>query len=82
MSEGGFGALSVNLAWDYVDLNDRSAGIIGGKQTGYLASLVWTPESYVRFIMQYGHADIDDVIFNGVDVGSIDSIGMRAQVDW
>lgn len=82
MSKGGFGALSLNAALDYVDLNDADAGVIGGQQTNYVASLIWTPESYARFIVQYGHSDIDDVIFNGINVGGIDSFGMRAQIDW
>ena len=28
----------------------------GGKQTGGLASLIWIPEDYLRFLLQYSHA--------------------------
>ena len=28
----------------------------GGKQTGLLASLIWIPEDYMRFLFQYSHA--------------------------
>jgi phosphate-selective porin OprO and OprP len=28
----------------------------GGKQTGLLGSLIWIPEDYVRFLLQYSHA--------------------------
>ena len=71
---------------DYVDLNDRSAGIIGGHQTNYATSLIWSPEDYAKFIIQYGYSDIDDgnllerEIF-GINEG-ISSFGIRAQVDW
>lgn len=82
LSKGGPGAWSVNLAYDYVELNDAGAGITGGSQTGYLANLIWVPENHLRFIAQFGHADIDDRIYRGVEVNSIDSIGMRAEVDW
>ncbi|MGD8326235.1 MAG: porin [Sphingomonadales bacterium] len=82
ISKGGFGALALNAGFDYVDLNDADSGIIGGKQTSYVASLIWTPENYLRFIMQYGHADIDDVFIDSLEVGGIDSFGMRAQIDW
>ncbi|WP_309602140.1 porin [Sphingomonas sp.] len=30
----------------------------GGKQLGFLASLVWIPEDYMRFYLQYSHAQI------------------------
>lgn len=82
MSEGGLGALYLNVGLDYVDLNDRSAGIIGGQQTNYVTSLIWSPEDYAKFIIQYGYADIDDVILNGIDVGGVNTFGMRAQIDW
>jgi phosphate-selective porin OprO/OprP len=31
----------------------------GGTQLGLLASLIWLPEDYVRFYLQYAHAEID-----------------------
>ncbi len=30
----------------------------GGKQLGLLASLIWIPEDYIRFLFQYSHAQI------------------------
>lgn len=31
----------------------------GGKQTGYLASLIWIPEDYFRVLVNYAHAEIE-----------------------
>ncbi len=65
--KGGFGALGMNLRYDYLDLGDSvlytgGAGTStsrGGTQTGYLASLVWQPIDYVRVTAQYAHAAIE-----------------------
>ena len=38
---GGMIAVQFNMRYDYLDLNSRT--IIGGKQNGLLASLIWTP---------------------------------------
>jgi phosphate-selective porin OprO and OprP len=65
----------------------------GGKQLGFLASLVWIPEDYMRFYLQYAHADItggpqaalvDPTSSKDVDDRKygVDSVGMRAQVDF
>ena len=48
---GGLGAVQLNLRYDYLDLN--SGTIIGGKQNGYLASLIWTPADNFRLMGQY-----------------------------
>lgn len=65
--KGGFGAVGVNLRYDYLDLADSrlyTGGVgtstsRGGTQTGYLASIVWQPIDYVRLTAQYAHADIE-----------------------
>jgi phosphate-selective porin OprO/OprP len=65
----------------------------GGTQQGYLASLIWIPEDYVRFLLQFAHARVKGGPFAGVanpdsskpvddrTYGS-NSIAMRAQVDF
>src|SRR3546814_18201464 len=58
LSQGGMGAFQVNLRYDHLDLNDET--IIGGKQQGYQASLVWIPEDHVRFLLNYGRLSSDD----------------------
>ena len=65
--KGGFGAVGVNLRYDYLDLNDSklfTGGVgtstsRGGTQTGYLASLIWQPIDYVRITAQYAHAEVE-----------------------
>lgn len=65
----------------------------GGTQIGYQASLIWIPQDYVRFILQYIHTDINGgPIATVVDPGStklatdrsygVDSVGVRAQFDF
>jgi len=83
VGSGGFGALQVNIRYDTLDLND--AGIIGGTQDGYMASLIWTPIDYIRFMLNYGHMVYDDaaIVNGGPDRSySVDVVGARAQVSF
>ena len=80
---GGFGALQLNLRYDHLDLND--AGITGGRQQGYAASLVWIPQDYVRFLINYARLDYDQAAIPalaGARDYEIDVIGARAQIDF
>ncbi|MDP9414161.1 MAG: porin [Pseudomonadota bacterium] len=83
VGEGGLGALQVNLRYDHLDLT--SGGIIGGRQQGYLASLIWIPQDHVRFYLNYGHLRYDDAAVaaaGGARDYGIDVFGARAQVDF
>lgn len=83
VGKGGIGAVQINLRYDYLDLND--AGIIGGTQNGYGASLVWTPTNYTRFMLNYGKMQYDDAVFaaaGGDTSYGVDSFAIRAQVDF
>jgi phosphate-selective porin OprO/OprP len=83
VGEGGIGAIQVNLRYDFLDLTD--AGIVGGTQNGYAASLVWTPTDYTRFMLNYARMDYDDALYpaNGTDRDyAVDVVGARAQVDF
>jgi phosphate-selective porin OprO/OprP len=83
VGEGGIGAIQVNLRYDFLDLAD--AGIVGGTQNGYAASLVWTPTDYTRFMLNYARMDYDDALYpaNGTDRDyAVDVVGARAQVDF
>ncbi len=65
----------------------------GGIQTGYQASLIWIPEDYVRFLLQYTRAEVEGGAFAATvapasteplderDYG-VDSVAVRAQVDF
>ncbi|MEK6540859.1 MAG: porin [Pseudomonadota bacterium] len=81
---GGMGAVELNLRYDWVDLNDASAGIIGGGQTSYLGSLTWIATPYVRVIASYGHISLSDArIAAGSERDySADAVALRAQVDF
>lgn len=82
VSKGGFGALQFNARYDRLDLND--AGIVGGTQDGYMASLIWTPIDYVRFMINYAHLSYEDAaIPAGLDRNySADVVGARAQISF
>jgi phosphate-selective porin OprO/OprP len=83
IGEGGFGALQLNLRYDYLDLVD--AGVIGGIQNGYYASLIWTPTDYTRLMLNYGRLQYDQAIHPttaGDRSYGVDAVGMRAQVDF
>jgi phosphate-selective porin OprO/OprP len=72
-----------NLRYDYLDLND--AGILGGTQNGYLASLIWKPTAYVLFSVNYGLLEYDNAVIPTADGDmsySVDAFGVRAQVDF
>ncbi|MFN3944288.1 MAG: OprO/OprP family phosphate-selective porin [Allosphingosinicella sp.] len=83
-SDGGFGALQVNLRYDHLDLNG-GAGAMGGRQNAFLASLIWIPQDYVRFMLNYGHLRYDDATLLGAGGRrdySVNVLGARAQVDF
>ena len=83
VDKGGFGAVQVNVRYDYLDLID--AGVIGGKQDGYELGLVWTPTDYTRFMLSYGHLLYGDAFLpaaGGDRDYSVDALGGRVQIDF
>ncbi len=65
----------------------------GGKQTGYLAGLIWIPTDYVRFLVNYIHTEIEGgplaattlpLSTRPVDKRrfSTDALAVRAQLDF
>ncbi|RDC59830.1 uncharacterized protein HME9302_01025 [Alteripontixanthobacter maritimus] len=83
VGDGGIGAIQLNLRYDYLDLND--AGIVGGKQNGYLASMIWSPTAYTRFMIDYASLAYDDAVIpaaNGDRDYTVNTLGLRAQVDF
>ena len=83
VGKGGFGALQFNVRYDHLDLVD--AGIIGGTQDGYMASLIWTPVNHIRFMVNYGHLSYGNAL--GIAAGApndyfVDVVGARAQVSF
>jgi phosphate-selective porin OprO/OprP len=83
VGKGGFGAVQVNLRYDYLDLIDGP--YVGGRQNGIGASLVWTPTDRTRFILNYSRLNYSNAAIpatGGDRDYSIDAFGMRAQFDF
>jgi len=83
VEQGGAGAFQLNLRYDHLDL--VSDGIIGGTQNGLMASLIWIPTDYVRFLLNYGRMSYDEAVIaaTGGDQGyTVDVVGARAQIDF
>lgn len=79
---GGIGAVQVNLRYDYLDLNSR--GVVGGKQNGLLASLIWTPAENFRLMGQYSRLKYSDaaIAVAGDRNYTADVIGVRGQLSY
>ena len=102
-NDGGWGAFQINGRVEYLELRDRvdssSSSVAapfyvnGGRQVGYLGSLIWNPMDYVRFMAQYSHinvtggpraAAIDPTSLKPVNKRKydVDLFAVRAQVDF
>ncbi|SNS42842.1 phosphate-selective porin OprO and OprP [Sphingomonas laterariae] len=84
LNDGGMGALQLNLRYDYLDLIDRSAGIVGGKQNAIIAALVWTPIDYLRLNLNYGYLMYDDAAINSTSGNdyNLHVVGTRIELDF
>lgn len=91
MSFTGWGAFELAGRYSVIDLDDHvtrgvlqspTGGVFGGRQDTYTVGINWYPNSNVRFLLDYIHADIDKVGTNGVTPAGahIDAIAARAQV--
>ena len=83
VGEGGIGSVQFTLRYDHLNLND--AGILGGRQAGYFAALVWKPTDYTALMLNYGRLQYTDAILptaSGDTSYGVDAIGMRAQIDF
>lgn len=83
VAQGGIGAVQLNLRFDHVNLNDKD--IMGGRQNGAWASLVWAPMQRIRITANYGKLWIYDSPLqadNGSTNYRADSYGLRTQFDF
>lgn len=83
VGSGGIGAWQVNVRFDRLDLED--AGIVGGTQDAYMASLIWTPINNVRFLLNYGHLEYSnalDIVEGAPNDFSVNVWGARTQVSF
>ena len=77
--KGGIGAVQLNARYDYLDLN--SAGVVGGQQRGYMASVVWSPTDWMRVMAQYARLNYRDaaIAIAGDRNYGVDVVGARVQ---
>ncbi len=83
VGKGGIGAVQANLRFDHLDLTD--AGIVGGTQDSFQASLIWTFNNYSRLLLNYALLSYDDAAFptaTGDTSYDVNVMGLRAQVDF
>jgi phosphate-selective porin OprO and OprP len=82
LASGGIGAVQINVRYDYLDLNSK--GVTGGKQDGYMASLIWTPAENFRLMGQYSKLKYTDaaIAVAGDRRYSVDIIGLRGQISY
>ncbi len=83
VGEGGTGSVQINARYDFLDLTD--GGVVGGTQNGFFFSLIWKPTDWALLMANYGKLDYDNAVFAG-PMGStsysVDSFGLRAQIDF
>jgi phosphate-selective porin OprO/OprP len=80
---GGPGAFQLNLRYDHLDLN--SNGVVGGRQQGVQASLLWIATDYARLSLNFARLHYDDAAIpaaGGDRSYAVDVLGLRAQFDF
>ena len=82
VTEGGIGAIQINLRYDRLDLNDGL--VTGGQQEALGLSAIWIPVSSARLQANYGRLWISDApVMNGTNANySVNTLGLRAQFDF
>lgn len=56
----GRGAWEIAVRWNYLDLNDTSAGLAGGYLDATTIGLNWYLHSYMRLMFNYTHIDLHE----------------------
>ncbi len=96
VNDGGLGAWQLAVRYDMLDLND--VGISGGEQSYIIAGINWHLNNYTRLMVNYAHVNVDapidmvqalagfpgnSAIVSGTPAdNTIDTVTVRAQVDW
>ncbi len=79
VSSGGSGAFQIAARYDVIDLTDKVANVLGGKQTSYIVGMNWHLNNYTRVMANYSNSNIEGGINNGQ---AINTFGLRFQIDW
>lgn len=91
--EGGWGAVALVGRVDYLNLNDSSALVYGGRQVSYIFGLSWYLNRHTRIMLNYARTEVskgfDPMMLHGNAVvdpltgkNGIDAVTGRFQVDW
>ena len=88
-AKGTWGALELAARYSVLDLNDRAGmfgvatpagGIRGGEQKITTVGLNWYPNTVVRFLLDYQHANVDRLNAAGADIGeNVNVVSFRSQ---
>ena len=54
------GSWEIGFRYSYIDLNDSSAGVMGGVETNYTVGLNWYWNQNMRLMFNYTRADAED----------------------
>lgn len=91
--KGGWGAWQVAYRYDVLDLSDvitltggGMLGILGGEQKTHIFGVNWYWNKYMRMMLNYSRSKVANAFLvgaNGADgMNTIDTFGIRTQVDW
>ncbi|MCH8313691.1 MAG: hypothetical protein IID17_11975 [Nitrospinae bacterium] len=80
MENGGWGAFEAALRFSTIDLNDGSAGKIGGKENNYTAALNWYLNAHTRVMFNYVRAHVYGA--PAVNRGHLNIFALRFQMDF
>lgn len=76
LSFNGWGAWELAARYSSLDLNDGT--VAGGKQNTYSAGINWYPNTTIKFMLDYIHADVRDAVSPAANL-SMDAVAARAQ---
>lgn len=91
--EGGWGALALVGRVDYLNLNDSSALVYGGRQVSYIFGVTWLLNRHARIMLNYARTQVskgssnmalhgDAVVDPLTGKAGIDAVTGRFQIDW
>ena len=82
-AQGKWGAWEVAARYSYLDLNDGSHGLKGGRQQDITLGINWHLYSNVKLMTNYVHAIVMDTgAKNGSERGHANIFQMRAQIEF
>lgn len=78
-SDGGIGHIMLSARYEWLDTSDANFGT-RSETTGLLAGVTWAPIGYVKFQLNYGQYDVEQVGLNNDQ--ELETLSLRTQFDW